>query len=136
MSQFQPLAQPGPSLDARMVAQMRCVLAFAGLAFMLIDPGTRPGMGVPAYAALVGYCLWATVLLYWTTRPDAGTLPPRVAHWGDVLFCAYLVTLTEGIHSIYFSFFIYSILVASFSRGFREGFWVAMTSVTIHDDES
>lgn len=122
---------PGLSVDARMVALMRCVLAFAGLAFMIIDPTTSPGMGAPAYAALVGYCLWATVLLYWTTRPDADTLPPRPAHWGDVLFCAYLVTLTEGIHSIYFSFFLFSILVAAFTRGFREGLWVAVTSVAL-----
>lgn len=121
----------GLSVDARMIALMRCVLAFAGLAFMIIDPTTSPSMGVPAYAALVGYCLWATVLLYWTTRPDAHTLPPRLAHWGDVLFCAYLVTLTEGIHSIYFSFFLFSILVASFTRGFREGLWVAATSVAL-----
>jgi signal transduction histidine kinase len=124
-------AQRTGSVDAGMIALMRCVLAFAGLAFIYIDPTQSHGLGAPAFSALVGYCVWATALLYWTSRGPKPAAPPRFAHWGDVLFCAYLVTLTEGINSVFFSFFLFSILVASFARGFREGAWVTVASVVL-----
>ncbi len=125
------VAYRSAAVDARMIALMRCVLAFAGLAFIYVDPTQSRGLGAPTYGALVGYCVWGVGLLYWSTRGAGNAEPPRLAHWGDMLFSAYLVTLTQGINSVFFSFFLFSILVASFTRGFREGVWVAVVSVVL-----
>ncbi len=123
------LAQLAGTFDARMIALMRCVLAFSGLAFIYIDPHSPKGLGAPTYSALLAYCVWGAGLLYWTARGSGNALPPRFAHWGDVLFSAYLETLTQGINSVFFAFFLFSILVASFSRGFREGLQVTGAAV-------
>jgi hypothetical protein len=55
----------------------------------------------------------------------------RAQHWVDVLFYVYLVALTQGTNSIFFFFFFFAILVASFSRGFREGLAVTVASVVL-----
>ena len=125
------VAYRSAAVDARMIALMRCVLAFAGLAFIYVDPTQSRGLGAPTYGALVGYCIWGVGLLYWSTRGTGDAGPPRLAHWGDMLFSAYLVTLTQGVNSVFFSFFLFSILVASFVRGFREGLWMTLASVAL-----
>jgi len=47
------------------------------------------------------------------------------------LFCAYLVTLTQGTNSLFFTFFLFAILSASFSRGIQEGLLVTGASVIL-----
>lgn len=78
---------------------------------------------------MIVYGVWSIVLaaMAFLRNPDAP--PPRDTHWGDMLFCAYLVTLTQGTNSLFFSFFLFAILSASFSRGFNEGMMVTFSSV-------
>lgn len=64
-------------------------------------------------------------------KRDPSAPPPRDTYWGDVLFCAYLVTLTQGTNSLFFTFFIFAILSASFSRGMQEGMMVTGASVIL-----
>jgi signal transduction histidine kinase len=124
-------AIPFGSVDVRMIAVMRCILAFSGLVIAYVDP-TQPAIfSALTYSSLVAYGIWSCVLVIMAFRRDPAARPPRDTHWGDVLFCAYLVTLTQGTNSLFFSFFLFAILSASFSRGFQEGLLVTGASVIL-----
>ncbi len=122
---------PNGSIDVRMIAAIRCILAFSGLVIIYVDP-TQPAIfSALTYSSLVIYALWSCVLAIMAFRRDLAAPPPRDTHWGDVLFCAYLVTLTQGTNSLFFTFFLFAILSASFSRGTQEGLLVTGASVLL-----
>lgn len=122
---------PNGSVDVRMIAAIRCILAFSGLVIIYIDP-TQPAIfSALTYTSLVIYGIWSVVLAIMAFRRDLSAPPPRDTHWGDVLFCAYLVTLTQGTNSLFFTFFLFAILSASFSRGTQEGLLVTGASVIL-----
>ena len=113
-----------------MLMMTRCVLAFSALAIIWIDP-SEPGRWVElTYASLGLYCAYSVVLALASFRAE-WPAPARALHWADAFFFAYLVALTEGTSSIFFYFFIFAIMVASFSRGFGEGFAVTITSLVL-----
>lgn len=115
------------TVDARMLALMRCVLAFTALAIIWIDPSEPQRLVELTYTSLAVYCIYSAVLALMSYRLD-WPAPKRAFHWADILFYAYLVALTEGTSSIFFYFFFFAILVASFSWGFREGLSVTVVS--------
>jgi signal transduction histidine kinase len=122
---------PNGSVDVRMIAAIRCILAFSGLVIIYVDP-TQPAIfSALTYSSLVIYGIWSCVLAIMAFRRDLSAPPPRDTHWGDVLFCAYLVTLTQGTNSLFFTFFLFAILSASFSRGIQEGLLVTGASVIL-----
>jgi len=122
---------PNGSVDVRMIAAIRCILAFSGLVIIYVDP-TQPAIfSALTYSSLAIYGLWSCVLAIMAFRRDPSAPPPRDTHWGDVLFCAYLVTLTQGTNSLFFTFFLFAILSASFSRGIQEGLLVTGASVIL-----
>lgn len=122
---------PNGSVDVRMIAAIRCILAFSGLVIVYVDP-TQPAIfSALTYSSLVIYGIWSCVLAIMAFRRDVSAPPPRDTHWGDVLFCAYLVTLTQGTNSLFFTFFLFAILSASFSRGIQEGLLVTGASVIL-----
>jgi signal transduction histidine kinase len=122
---------PNGSIDVRMIAAIRCILAFSGLVIIYVDP-TQPAIfSTLTYTSLVIYTLWSCILAIMAFRRDLAAPPPRDTHWGDLLFCAYLVTLTQGNNSLFFTFFLFAILSASFSRGTREGLLVTGASVIL-----
>jgi signal transduction histidine kinase len=121
----------GGSVDVRMIAVMRCILSFSGLVIAYVDP-TQPAIfSALTYSSLIIYGVWSAVLAIMAFLRDPAAAPPRHTHWGDVLFCAYLVTLTQGTNSLFFSFFLFAILSASFSRGYKEGLLVTGASVIL-----
>ena len=121
----------GGSVDVRMISVMRCILAFSGLVIAYVDP-TQPAIfSALTYSSLVIYGVWSVVQAIMAFRRDPAAPPPRDTHWGDVLFCAYLVTLTQGSNSLFFTFFLFAILSASFSRGYLEGLLVTGASVIL-----
>ncbi len=110
---------------------MRCILAFSVLVIAYFDP-TQPAIfSALTYSSLVIYGIWSCVLAIMAFRRDPAAPPPRDTHWGDVLFCAYLVALTQGTNSLFFTFFLFAILSASFSRGYAEGLLVTGASVIL-----
>lgn len=114
-----------------MIAAIRCILAFSGLVIIYVDP-TQPAIfSALTYSSLVVYGLWSCVLAIIAFRRNLSAPPPRDTYWGDVLFCAYLVTLTQGTNSLFFTFFLFAILSASFSRGIQEGLLVTGASVIL-----
>lgn len=124
-------ALPNGSVDVRMIAAIRFILAFSGLVIVYVDP-TQPAIfSALTYTSLVIYGIWSCILAIMAFRRDPSAPPPRDTHWGDVLFCAYLVTLTQGTNSLFFTFFLFAILSASFSRGTQEGLLVTGASVIL-----
>lgn len=120
------------SVDDRMIGLMRLILASAALLIIYLDPA-EPDRFVPAtYTALAIYFGYSLVL-YLTARFKKPKLKWRFAwaHWVDVLCYTILIALSSGTNSIFFSFFYFSILIASFRWGFRSGMRVTLVSTVL-----
>lgn len=118
------------TVDARMLVLMRCVLAFSAFAIIWLDPSEPTRLVELTYASLAIYCVYSAGLAH-ASHKSGWPAPARALHWIDVAFFAALVSLTEGTSSIFFYFFFYSILVASFGWGFREGLSVTAASFAL-----
>jgi signal transduction histidine kinase len=117
--------------DAPRIAVVRCILAFSGLIIIHFDHAGTANLTMLANISLMLYCIWSAILLLIVSPGSAPTLPPRYTHWGDVLFSSFLVALTQGASSIFVLLFLFAILAASFSRGFREGLLVTGASTVL-----
>ena len=118
------------SVDARMIGVMRCLMALSALAIVAVDPTESRRFVSVTNISVLAYGLWSLVSLWLATR-NVPLLPPRHGHWVDVLFAASMVALTQGNSSIFFFLFLFAVLVASFSRGSTEGFYVTCSSVVL-----
>jgi len=117
------------TVDTRMVALMRCVLTLSGLLIIWVDP-TEPTRNVElTYISLIVYCAWSIGLFASAER--GWETVHRYAPWIDVVYAAYLVALSQGTNSVFFFIFLFAILVASFTRGYREGLWVTTVSTLL-----
>lgn len=118
------------SAGVRMVALMRCLLALSALVICYLDPPQPARLIELTYASLAAYYLYSFALAVsvFYRRP---LVPARAQHWLDMLFYAYLIGLTAGASAVFFHFFFFAILVASFSRGFGEGLGVTLVSVVL-----
>jgi signal transduction histidine kinase len=104
---------------------MRLVLACSALVIIIIDPSEPDRLVYETHAALVLYVGYSLVVYVLAAR----SAPPsrsRLLHWVDVCWYLLLVSLSSGTSSIFFLFFFYAILVASFRWGFREGLLVTV----------
>jgi signal transduction histidine kinase len=120
------------SVNDRMIGLMRLILASAALLIIYLDPA-EPDRFVPAtYTALAIYFGYSLVL-YLSARFKKPKLKWRFAwaHWVDVLCYTVLIALSNGTNSIFFSFFYFSILIASFRWGFRSGMRVTLVSTVL-----
>jgi signal transduction histidine kinase len=118
------------TLEPRVLVLSRCLLAFAALAILWIDPSGPTPLVEWTYASLAVYCVYSVVLAvasYSTHWPP----PHRALHWIDLCFYGWLVAVSGGAFLFYFAFFFYSILVASFVWGSREGVLVTLASVMV-----
>src|SRR5258706_4867301 len=122
-----PLAEQ--TVDARMVALMRCLLALSALCIVYIDPPASRVLDL-AYVSLALYGLYSAILCG-AIFHDRRLIAQRPLYWADVVFYGYLVALTGGVSSILFHLFFFCILVASFSRGYREGLSVTVVSALL-----
>ncbi|CAN5340112.1 hypothetical protein BH11PSE14_BH11PSE14_10270 [soil metagenome] len=120
-------AFPIGSVDARMIAVVRCILAVVALALVQFDPYAGQAHPLGSRLTLGVYVVWGLTSLVLATR-RAQQLPPRHEHWVDVTFSGALVILTPGSNSFFF-ISLFAILVASFSRGFSEGLRVTCAAV-------
>lgn len=118
------------SVGAGMVNAIRIVLAFSALAVVHVTAAEAILPSVITYASLVAYCAYSVIVYYVGTRGQAAGVA-RINHWADVCFFGYLVALTGGSGSIFFLFFLFPILVASFSVGYREGLLVTLSSAIL-----
>ena len=118
------------SVESRVLILSRCLLAFAALTILWVDPSGQSRLVEWTYISLAGYCVYSVVLALiahsWDWPP-----PHRCLHWIDLLFYAWLVAVSGGAFLFYFAFFFYSILVASFVWGTKEGLLVTVSSVVL-----
>lgn len=114
-------------LDTRVLVLMRCALAAAALVVVLIDPGTLTWQPDAGYFSLVVYLVFSIGIAIVSWR-NAWPPTPRALHWIDLALFGFLIILSGGPGSIFFLYFIYAILNASFSTGFEEGALITAAS--------
>ncbi|MBI4348870.1 MAG: hypothetical protein HY553_18680, partial [Elusimicrobia bacterium] len=123
-------AATGGYLDERAVSAMRCVLALSAPLVMLIDGAPPTRLTVLAFGSLLGYCAYCVFLFIAALRGKA-FIASRAQPWVDILAYAWLAALSSGTNSIFFYFFFFPVVVASFSRGLREGVAATLASVLL-----
>jgi len=121
---------PVESIGIRMVNAVRIVLAFSALAVVQVAYSEAGRLSLLVYASLLAYCAFSIIAYYVGTRGHAPVLT-RINHWVDVCSYAYLVAFTGGTSSVFFLYFLFPILVASFSVGYREGLLVTLSSAVL-----
>ncbi|PYV37616.1 MAG: hypothetical protein DMG06_27610 [Acidobacteria bacterium] len=120
------------SVDNRMIASMRLILALSLLLIIYIDP-TQPDRYVPVTDATLFLYVAYSVILYTLTlrRKQFPRLFRAWGHWVDVGWYTLLIALSLGTDSIYLFGFFFPILMASFRWGFMSGLRVAVVSAAI-----
>jgi len=118
------------TVEPRALVLSRCLLAFAALAILWIDPsGPTPRLEW-TYASLAVYCVYSVIVAV-ASYAAHWPAPHRSLHWIDLCFYGWLVAVSGGAFLFYFAFFFYSILVASFVWGSKEGVLVTLASVAL-----
>ena len=108
------------AVDRRTVALLRILLAFVAFSVTLIDP-TEPQRFVElTYFLLAAYFVYSILLFIMAGREDP-LIPLRWTHWLDVTWFTVITSLSNGPSSIFFFFFLFPTMVASFRWGFAEG---------------
>ena len=115
------------SVDDRLVCLMRLVLSFSALAIIYLDPSEPDRFVAATYAALTLYFLYSAAL-FLLTALRGKPVWERWIHWIDVACYLVLVSLSSGTGSIFFLFFFFAVIVASFRQGFRAGLSVVVVS--------
>ena len=113
-------------IDLRLVSITRAMLALSALLVILIDPIEGQPYTSLAYATLILYSFYSAVLLFLSVR-QTQLLPVRYLHWFDLGWFLLLIAFTRGSSSIFFNYFFFAILVASFGWGYLSGLRVTLT---------
>ena len=117
-------------IDTQMISPIRLVLAAAALLIIYIDPSQPDRLVGLTYSLLIGYTVFsALVLLVSIVTPRF--LPMGVLHWLDMIWYVALISASSGTSSIFFIFFFFPILVASFRWGFASGLRVTVLSAIL-----
>ena len=130
-----------PDMEAKL-AHCRLILSTIAIVAVYIDPTAptlvpahhliRGRFAVDPYALTVmsGHLLYSLALYY--RLPQRLLPPPRVTiitTWADVGFGALIVAFTEGTSSPFWPFFVFAVVAASATGGFRRS--VAVTAVSV-----
>ncbi len=117
------------TLDNRIIARMRLILAVSALIILAIDPSEPDQLVAVTYITLglyVGYCLLVYLAAIRSSPIMASIV--RWAHWIDLAWYLLLISFSRGTSSIFFFFFFFAILVGSFRWGFATGLRVTLVS--------
>jgi len=118
------------SVDDRMVALMRLILAASALIIIFIDPSEPDRLVAVTYGVLVVYTIYSTAV-YVSSLRRSSMLLNRFAHWVDIGCYLVMVALSSGTSSVFFFFFFFAILVASFRLGFAQGLYATLASTIL-----
>jgi signal transduction histidine kinase len=127
----QPPRQTG-SVEDRMIAGMRFVLASSALLIIWLDPVEPDRLVHVTYAALLLYTLYSLIVgaLVWRRRESIQRFLAW-SHWADVASYAFLIALSSGTNSIFFFGFFFAIVTSSFRFGYRTGLRVTVASALL-----
>src|ERR1044072_1731491 len=116
--------------DLRLVSILRLMLAPPALVVTLIEP-SEPGRWVSiTYATLALYTIYSAVVFSLSIR-RTDLIPAKYMHWVDMVWYLGLIALTGGANSIFFNFFFFAILVASFGWGYKAGLRLTLFSAVL-----
>jgi len=118
------------SIDDRMIAAMRLMLALLALLSTYIDPGETTHYVAATYTVLAFYLAYSITLCTLAVRRRP-TIPATVAYWADVGWYILLIGSSKGTNSIFFFYFFFAILVASFQWGFTSGWRVTLVAAVL-----
>lgn len=114
-------------IDLGLISTIRLTLAATALLLFFIDP-SEPGRYIRAtYIVLSLYTIYsASVLSVSLRRSDL--IPTQYMHWFDMVWYLALISLSSSTNSIFFNFFFFAILVASFGWGYTAGLRLTLVS--------
>jgi len=101
------------------------MLATAALLVVLMGP-VEPNR----YIALNLYTIYSAIFLILSIT-HRELVSPRLMHWLDAAWYLAIVALSGGSNSIFFTYFFFVILVASFGWGYSEGLGVTLVSAAL-----
>lgn len=114
-------------IDLRLISTIRLTLAATALLLIFIDP-SEPGRYVrPTYIVLALYTIYSAVVLSVSLR-RSDLIPTQYMHWLDMVWYLALISLSSSTNSIFFNFFFFAILVASFGWGYTAGLRLTLVS--------
>lgn len=127
-SQVDPLSEHW--IDLRLISTLRLILAATALLVLFIDP-SEPGRYVNAtYVVLALYTIYSALVLIVSFR-RSDLIPTQYMHWIDMVWYLALIALSNGTSSIFFNFFFFAILVASFGWGYMAGLRLTLVSTVL-----
>ena len=116
----------GNAVDVRSLALLRCMIAVSAMLTNWITPEGTPQLSVVAHISFALYFLYSIAVAVVSYSSD-WKIPPKALYWIDVICFAWLVALTYTSSNSLYQCFFYPVFVASFTKGFLEGFWVTFT---------
>jgi signal transduction histidine kinase len=125
-----PVTIAGHAMDRHGVPLLRFILSLAALLIIYIDPSEPDRHVQSTYTTLTLYTIYSAAA-YIAASMYNRPLPMRIAHWVDVGWYTVLISLSSGTNSLFFQFYFFAILVASFRRGAVEGLRVAVVSAVL-----
>lgn len=127
-------ASPAPSSEdddsASIVGNVRLVLAASTLITVLMDPAILNKLPSAAWVIFTGFTVH-NILLYVLMHARKAGADGMLGTWLDLAWFTLLVFVTGGDSSLFFMFYFFSILVASFRHGFDEGARVTLASAVL-----
>ena len=112
-------------IDLRLVSATRMMLASAALLVFMVNPVDTRYI-LPTYIILALFTVYSAVLVFLSIR-RSHMVPVKYMHWLDMVWFLILIALSNG-NSIFFNFFFFAILVASFGWGYLSGLRLTLVS--------
>ena len=105
------------------------MLASAGLLVTIIDAYDGAG-SLTLTATLALYTLYSAITVLLSIR-FSHLVPVRYMHWLDMVWFLVITAFSNGSGSIFFSYFFFAILVASFGWGYLSGLRITLVSTIL-----
>ncbi len=117
--------------SASVIGTVHLVLAATALVTVLIDPEVVLALPAGAWLVFTGFTLH-NVVLYVLAHSARQRPPGRAGTWLDLGWYTVLVFITGSDSSLFFLFYFFSILVASFRYGFDEGARITLAAAVLY----
>jgi signal transduction histidine kinase len=117
-------------IDLRLVSTLRLMLAATALFVIFIDPPEPDQYARLTYILLALYTLYSAVILSLSVR-RSDIIPAQYMHWVDMVWYLVLFSLSSRTSGIFFNFFFFAILVASFGWGYKSGLRLTLAAAVL-----